>query len=157
MARKKSAHLLRILVEGISGYSPYRGGRLTYTKEYDPTPTISVDIITKMDLHRAIKILYERGELSKQEIKMLAFVMLDGRLSRRDISAMLQKDEGIYIDQRTISRKLDSAYLKIAKFLGHEYLDERVFKMIAKKMGRPSPYILNDDEIISIQQRFERI
>jgi len=157
MARKKSAHLTRILVEGISTYSAYKGAKLGYARDYDPTPQISLDLVTKMDLTRAIKILYDRGELSEQEIKMLAYVMLDGRLSRRDISAMIQEQEGVYVDQRTISRKLESAYFKIGKFLGWEYSDSRVFQMIAKKKGYPEPFILSDDEIDQAQQTFERV
>ncbi len=157
MARKKSAHLTRILVEGLSTYSAYKASKLGYARERDPIPQISLDLVTKMDLERAIKILYERGELSEQEIKMLAYVSLDGRLSRRDISAMIQEQEGIYVDQRTISRKLESAYYKIAKFLGWEYSDSRVFQMIAKKKQYPEPYILSDDEIDEAQQIFERV
>jgi hypothetical protein len=146
-----------MLIEGISSYSPYRGGRLSYTREYDPNPMIIVDPITKMDIHRAIKALYERKELSKQEVKMIMFVMMDGRLSRRDISAMIQEEEGIYIDQRTISRRLESAYSKISKFLGFEYSDSRMFQMVAKKIGKPYPYILNEEEIEKCQQTWERV
>jgi len=155
--KKKSAHLTRMLIEGISAYSPYKGGRLAYVREYDADPQIVIDVITKMDIHRAIKILYERKELSKQEAKMLMFVMLDGRLSRRDISAMIQAEEGTYVDQRTISRRLESAYWKISKFLGFEYSDSRMFQIMAKKIGKPYPYILNDDEIDKAQQIWERV
>jgi hypothetical protein len=116
-----------------------------------------VDLISTIDIRRAIKDLWDRGELSKQEIQMLLYVMADGRLSRRDISAMLQKDEGLYIDQRTISRRLESAYFKIAKYLGFEYADGRIYRMIAKKRGRPYPYILSDQEISDIQMIWERI
>jgi hypothetical protein len=154
---KKSSHLTRVLIEGISNYSPYKGGRLTYVREYDPDPQIAIDVTTKMDIHRAIKILYERKELSPQEVKMLMFVMMDGRLSRRDISAMIMAEEGTYIDQRTISRRLESAYYKIGKFLGFEYSDNRMFQMIAKRMDKPYPYILNDEEIQKAQQTWERI
>lgn len=157
MARKRSAHLTRLLVEGVSSYSPYRGGKLNYVKEYDPNPTINVDVITKMDLERAIKILYQRGELSKQEVQMLYYVSLDGRLSRRDISAMILEQEGTFVDQRTVSRRLESAYQKISKFLGFEYQDVRVFQIAAKKMGKMYPYILDDGEIEEIQARWERI
>lgn len=157
MARKRSAHLTRQLIEGMSSFSPYKGARLNYTREYDPTPMINVDIITKMDIERAIKILWQRKELSEQEIKMLQYVMLDGRLSRRDISAMIQAEEGTYVDQRTISRRLESAYYKISKFLGFEYADTRLYQMIAKRMGKPYPYILEDDEIEAIQQIWERV
>lgn len=155
--RKKSAHLTRILIEGISGYSPYKGGRLAYVREYDPAPMIAVDLTTKIDISRAIKILYKRGELNKQEIQMLGYVMSDGRLSRRDISAMIQKEEGYYVDQRTISRRLESAYFKISKFLGFEYSDGRIFKMIAKKLDYPPPYLLSDEEIEKYQQIMERV
>lgn len=157
MARKRSAHLLRQLVEGMSSYSPYRGAKLRYAREYDPTPTINVDITTKMDIDRAIKILWYRKELSEQEVKMLFYVMLDGRLSRRDISAMIKENEGLYVDQRTISRRLESAYYKLSKYLGFEYSDNRLYQMIAKKMGKPYPYILNDDEITEVQQKWERV
>lgn len=155
--RKRSAHLTRVLIEGMSSFSPYKGGRLSYVREYDPSPMINVDLVTHMDIMRAIKTLYRRGELSKQEIQMLSYVMLDGRLSRRDISAMIEKDTGFYVDQRTISRRLETAYLKIAKFLGFEYSDSRVFKIAARKMGKPYPYILSDDEIDKMQQIWERI
>lgn len=155
--RKKSAHLTRTLIEGISAYSPYKGARLSYIREYDPLPQISIDLTVKMDIQRAIKILYQRGELSEQEVKMLWYVMLDGRLSRRDISAMIQAEEGVYVDQRTISRRLESAYLKISKFLGFEYSDSRMFQMVAKRMGKPYPYILNYDEIDKAQQTWERV
>lgn len=155
--KKNSAHLTRILIEGISTFSEYKGAKLNYHRDYDPTPQINVDLTTKMDIEQAIKILHRRGELSDQEVQMLSYVMLDGRLSRRDISAMIQEQEGYYINQRTISKKLETAYAKIAKFLGWEYSDARVFKMIAKKMDRPEPYILNDDEIEIIQQKWERI
>jgi hypothetical protein len=157
MARKKSAHLTRVLIEGISNFSPYRGGRLSYVREYDPTPMIQMDLATKMDIDRAIKILYRRGELSKQEIQMLRFVMSDGRLSRRDISAMIEKEEGYYVDQRTISRRLESAYLKISRFLGFDYSDGRVFKLVAKKLGYPPPYLLSDEEMEKYQQIMERV
>lgn len=157
MARKRSAHLTRTLIEGMSSFSPYKGARLNYTREYDPAPTINVDITIKMDIERAIKILWQRKELSEQEIKMLQYVMLDGRLSRRDISAMIQAEEGMYVDQRTISRRLESAYFKISKFLGFEYSDSRLYQMIAKRMGKPYPYILDDEEIESIQQIWERV
>lgn len=156
--RKRSAHLTRLLVEGMSSYSPYRGGRLNYVKDWDePNPTINVDLVSKMDLERAIKILFERGELSKQEVQMLAYVSLDGRLSRRDISAMIFEQEGTFVDQRTVSRRLESAYQKIAKFLGFEYQDTRVFQIAAKKLGKMYPYILTDEEIEEIQTRWERI
>jgi hypothetical protein len=157
MPRKKSAHLTRLIVEGISNYSAYKGGRLNYIRDYDPDPMINVDLTAKMDIERAISILYARKELSKQEVQMLSYVMMDGRLSRRDISKMIQEYEGYYVDQRTISRRLESAYAKIAKFLGFEYSDSRIFKMAAKQIGRPYPYILNDDEIDKYQQIMERI
>jgi len=157
MSRKKSAHLTRQIIEGMSSYSPYKGAKLNYTREYDPTPTINVDLTMKMDIDRAIKILWQRKELSNQEIKMLRYVIMDGRLSRRDISAMIHTEEGLYVDQRTISRRLESAYLKISKFLGFEYSDSRMYQMIAKRMGKPYPYILDDDEITSIQQIWERV
>lgn len=155
--RKKSAHLTRVLIEGISNFSPFKGGRLSYVRDYDPAPMINVDLTTKLDIERAIKILFKRGELSKQEIQMLRYVMSDGRLSRRDISAMIQKEEGYYVDQRTISRRLESAYFKIGRFLGFEYSDGRIFKMIAKKLGYPAPYLLSDEEIEKFQQIMERV
>lgn len=155
--RKKSAHLTRLLIEGISNYSAYKGGKLSYTREYDPSPMINVDLVSKMDIDRAIKILYERKELSKQEVEMLQIVMLDGRLSRRDISAMVKEEFGYDIDQRTVSRRLGSAYWKIQRFLGFEYSDGRVFKMVAKQKGYPAPYILSDDEIDKAQTIMERI
>jgi len=154
---KRSAHLTRLTIEGISSFSAYKGGRLNYIRDYDPDPTINVDLTAKMDVERAIKILYERGELTKQEVQMLFYVMLDGRLSRRDISKMIQDHEGYYVDQRTISRRLDSAYGKISKFLGYEYSDGRVFKMVAKAWGRPHPYILSDEEIDKVQTVMERV
>ena len=138
-------------------YSPYRGARLMYNREYDPVPQVNIDIITKIDIDYAVEKLWKRGELTKQEAQMLFYVMLDGRLSRRDISAMIQKQEGTYVDQRTISRRLGSAYLKIAKELGFEYSDSRLFQMIAKKMGKPEPYILSDEEIDKVQQIMERV
>ena len=155
--RKKSSHLTRVLIEGISNFSPYKGGRLSYVREYDPTPMINVDLTTKIDIERAIDILFKRGELNKQEIQMLNYVMSDGRLSRRDISAMIEKEEGYYVDQRTISRRLESAYLKISRFLGFEYSDGRIFKMIARKLGYPPPYLLSDEEIEKYQQIMERV
>lgn len=126
-------------------------------REYDPSPMINVDLITKIDIDRAIKVLYQRGELSDQEIQMLQYVMLDGRLSRRDISAMIEKEQGYYVDQRTVSRRLETAYQKISKFLGFEYSDARLFKMVAKRLDRPPPYILSDDEIDKVQQTMERV
>lgn len=155
--RKRSAHLTRLMIEGVSNYSAYKGGRLNYVRDYDPDPNINIDLTTKMDIDRAIKILYERKELSLQEIQMLRYVMADGRLSRRDISKMIQEEEGYYVDQRTISRRLESAYGKIAKFLGFEYSDSRIFKMVAKQWGRPYPYILSDDEIDKVQTIMERV
>lgn len=154
---KKSAHLTRQIIEGMYNYSPYKGGTLTASREYDPTPQIMVDLISRIDIHRAIKILWEREELSEQEVKMLLYVLSDGRLSRRDISKMIQEEEGIYVDQRTISRRLESAYYKISKFLGFEYSDSRVFRMVAKKKNYPYPYILSDAEIDGIQAIWERI
>lgn len=155
--KKRSAHLTRVLIEGISNFSPYKGGRLSYVREYDSQPMIQIDLATKMDIERAIKILYKRRELTKQEIQMLRYVMSDGRLSRRDISAMIEKDEGFYVDQRTISRRLESAYLKISKFLGFDYADGRLFKMVAKQRGYPPPYLLSDEEIEEVQQICERV
>lgn len=154
---KRSAHLTRTIIEGLYSYSPYKGGQLTYKSEYDPQPQISVDLISRIDIHRAIEVLWQRKELSEQEVKMLLYVLADGRLSRRDISAMIQKEEGYYVDQRTISRRLDSAYNKIARFLGFEFSDQRLFKAIAKKRQRPYPYILSDQEIADIQAVWERI
>ena len=145
------------MIEGVSNFSPYKGGRLSYVREYDPAPMINVDLTTKIDIERAIDILFKRGELNKQEIQMLNYVMSDGRLSRRDISAMIEKEEGYYVDQRTISRRLESAYLKISRFLGFEYSDGRIFKMIAKKLGYPPPYLLSDEEIEKFQQIMERV
>jgi hypothetical protein len=145
------------MVEGISNYSPYKGGRLNYIREYDPDPNINIDLTTKIDIDRAITTLYQRKELSDQELQMLRYVMADGRLSRRDISKMIQQEEGYYVDQRTISRRLESAYGKIAKFLGFEYSDSRIFKMVAKQMDRPYPYILSDEEIDKVQQIMERV
>lgn len=155
--RKRSAHLTRLIVEGISSYSEYKGAKLLYTREYDPSPNINVDLVARMDIDRAIKALYGRGELSAQEVQMLKYVQMDGRLSRRDISWMIQQEEGYYVNQRTVSRRLETAYFKIAKFLGHEYSDQRVFKMVAKKLGYPPPYILSDDEIDKYQQIWEKI
>jgi hypothetical protein len=155
--RKRSAHLTRVLIEGISNFSPYKGGRLLYTREYDPSPMINVDITTKMDIERAISILHGRKELSDQELKMLTYVMSDGRLSRRDISAMIKEDYNENVDQRTISRRLDSAYWKISRFLGFEYSDGRVFKLVARQRGYPPPYILSDDEIDKAQTIMERV
>jgi hypothetical protein len=88
---------------------------------------------------------------------MLLYVLSDGRLSRRDISAMIAKDEGVYVDQRTISRRLESAYYKISKFLGFEFSDQRLYRMVAKKRGHPYPYILSDQEIEQVQATWERI
>jgi hypothetical protein len=155
--RKRSSHLTRQLIEGMSSYSPYKSAKLNYAREYDPSPTINVDAITRLDIMRAIKILWDNKELSEQEVKMICYVMLDGRLSRRDISAMIKESDGVYVDQRTISRRLESAYSKISKFLGFEYKDERLFQMVAKRMGKPYPYILSDDEIVEVQQRWERV
>lgn len=167
MARKRSAHLCRVMVEGISSFSPYKGGKLNYVRDYDPNPITNVDLISKIDIERAIKILHEpkcdkpcdhpHGQISDQELLMLRYVALDGRLSRRDISKMIEKDMGYYVDQRTISRRLESAYLKIAKFLGWEFSDNRIFKMVARQKGYPNPYILNDDEIDQIQQIMEKV
>lgn len=159
MARRRSAHLMRIIIEGVSSYSPYRGGKISYRTEYDPNPTVNVDLITKMDVMRGIQALHKRGELSIQEIQMLAFVMADGRLSRRDISKLVEKELGYYVDQRTVSRRLDSAYWKLSKFLGFEYSDSRLFKLVAKEMGRRkgiNDYILSDDEIDEVQTICER-
>lgn len=155
--RKRSSHLTRIIIEGISNFSEYKGAKLLYQREYDPNPSINVDLTTKIDIERAIGILFYRGELSKQEVQMLHYVMLDGRLSRRDISAMIQAEEGYYVDQRTVSRRLETAYYKISRFLGYEYQDGRLFKMVAKKLGRPYPYILSDDEIEAYQSIMERV
>jgi len=111
-----------------------------------------------MDIERAISYLYKRGEITPQELMMLRYVMLDGRLSRRDISAMIREDnEGLYIDQRNISRRLESSYLKIQKFLGFDYSDSRLFKMIAKRQGAPEPYILSEEAIAKIQECWSRI
>lgn len=163
MGKRRSAHLTRTLVEGMSSFSAYKGSKLMYTREYDPSPTINVDLVTKIDLEIAIKELHRRGDLSDQEVLMLQYVALDGRLSRRDISSMIQKEQGYYVDQRTISRRLDSAYNKIARHLGFEYQDNRIFRMVAKKGApklniypKPSPYLLNDDEIDRVVQIMER-
>lgn len=161
---KRSAHLTRTMIEGISSFSEYKGGRLMYVREFDPSPMINVDLISKIDLTRAMKELFQRGELSRQEMQMLRYVMLDGRLSRRDISFMIQQEEGYYVDQRTISRRLESAYNKISRYLGFEYGDNRIFRMVAKK-GAPKlgidakcyPYILSDEEIDKIQAVMERV
>ena len=154
---KRSVHLTRMIIEGISRYSPYKGTKLGYVREYDTNPTIVTDLTTKMDIQRAIKILYKRKELSDQEILMLSYVILDGRLSRRDISKLIEKDSGFYINQRTVSRRLESAYIKIARFLGFEYGDGRIFKMVARQLGRPAPYLLNEDEIDKIIQIMEKV
>src|SRR5258706_8894208 len=108
--RKRSSHLTRLIIEGISSYSEYKGSKLLYSREYDPTPTTNVELVAKMDITRAIKILHENGELSDQEVQMLKYVQMDGRLSRRDISFMIQKDESVFVNQSTVSRRLDSAY-----------------------------------------------
>jgi len=158
MARKRSAHLTRVLIEGISTYSPYRGAKLNYARDnYESVPQISLDLTTKMDLEKAIRVLYHKGELSKQEVQMLRYVISDGRLSRRDISAMIQDHEGYYIGQRDVSRRLESAYWKISRFLGFEYSDSRMYQIIAKTMGKPYPFILEDDEIEAVQQAWEKI
>lgn len=70
---------------------------------------------------------------------------------------MIQKDEGYYIDQRTISRRLDNAYFRISKELGFEFADSRVFKMVAKQRGYPPPYILSEEEIDKVQQIMEKV
>jgi DNA mismatch repair ATPase MutS len=144
-------------VEGISSYSPYRAVSLGAVRGYDPTPVTNVDLTSKMDIEKAIAVLHKEGKLSDMEVLMLEYVKMDGRLSRRDISALLYDEQDIWINQRTISRKLDSAYQKIQKYLGFDYSDERVFKMIARKMNRPEPYILSDLEMEEIQQHWERI
>lgn len=169
--RKKSAHLTRLLLEGMSSFSEYKATRLNYVREYDPNPMINVDLVTKIDIEVAIKSLYKRGMLSNQELQMLRYVALDGRLSRRDISAMIEKDSGYHVDQRTISRRLESAYVKISKELGFEYSDSRMFQIVAKNCNlgvftsilnsslgsHPEPYILNDEEIEKVQQIWERV
>lgn len=156
--KRRSAHLTRLLIENIYTYSPYRGAKLNYIREeLEPNPQINVDTISKIDIDIAITALRKRKELSQQELQMLNYVMLDGRLSRRDISKMIAKEEGYYVDQRTISRRLESAYWKISKELGFEYSDNRMFQIVAKKMGRPEPYILNDDEIDKAQQQWEKV
>lgn len=157
MTRKRSAHLMRIIIEGSSGYSPYRGAQLAYQRDYDSNPMINVDLTSRIDVNRAIEILFKRGELSKQECLMLIYVMMDGRLSRRDISKIIEKEHGYFIDQRTISRRLETAYFKISKFLGFEYSDGRMFKMVARAKGHPDPYILNDEDIERTQQIWERV
>jgi len=163
MGKRRSAHLTRTYIEGMSSYSPYRGQKLLYTRDYDPSPMINVDLISKMDIESAIKELHKQGQLSEQEVLMLQYVALDGRLSRRDISKMIEKDLGFYVDQRTISRRLESAYFKIAKHLGFEYADSRIFRMVAKKGAdklnidpKPSPYILSDEEQDKVIQIMER-
>lgn len=163
MAKRKSAHLTRTLIEGISSYSPFKGQKLLYQRDYDPSPNVNVDLIAVMDLKRAMSILHKQGQLSDQEMLMLSYVMLDGRLSRRDISKMIEKEMGYYVDQRTISRRLESAYFKIAKYLGFEYTDNRIFRMVAKRGApkldiepKPAPYLLNDDEqekVITVMER----
>lgn len=163
MAKRKSAHLCRTYVEGMSSYSPYRGQKLLYIRDYDPSPMVNIDLTTKMDIESAIKILYQKKELSDQEVLMLQYVALDGRLSRRDISKMIEKEMGFYVDQRTISRRLESAYWKIQKELGFEYSDNRIFRMVAKKGAgkleigpKPAPYLLNDEEqdkVITVMER----
>jgi hypothetical protein len=155
--RKRSSHLTRVIIENFYTYSPYKGAKLNYARDYEPVPQVNVDLVLKMDIERAIKNLYKRKELSDDELKMLRYVAADGRLSRRDISAMIKAEEGIYVDQRTISRKLSSAYNKISKELGFEYSDSRMYQIIAKKMGRPEPYILSDEEIDKVQQLFEKV
>lgn len=155
--RKRSAHLTRMYIEGISNFSPYKGGRLSYVRDYDPDPMIQIDLTSKMDIERAIRILYNRKELTKQEVQMLLYVMSDGRLSRRDISVMIKEDYGYTVDQRTISRRLESAYWKIQRFLGSEYSDSKIFKMVAKSRGLPPPYILSDEDIDKCQQIMERV
>lgn len=157
MPRKRSAHLMRLLIENVYTYSPYKGAKLGYAREYESAPQVNVDLITKMDIEVAIRDLYERKELSKAELTMLHYVMLDGRLSRRDISAMIKLEVGEDVDQRTVSRRLGTAYLKISKYLGFEYSDSRVWQIMAKKMGHPEPYILNDEDIEKAQIIFERI
>lgn len=154
---KRSSHLTRIIIEGISNFSAYKGARLLYQREFDPDPNINVDLTTKIDIERAIDVLYKRKDLSDQEVQMLRYVMLDGRLSRRDISAMIEREEGYYVDQRTVSRRLETAYFKISRFLGYEYSDARLFKMVAKKLGYPPPYILSDEEIDKYTQIMERV
>lgn len=163
MAKRKSAHLTRTLIEGISSYSPYKGQKLLYQRDYDPSPNVNVDLIAVLDLKRAMTELHKQGELSDQEMLMLSYVMLDGRLSRRDISKMIEKEMGYYVDQRTISRRLESAYWKIQKYLGFEYADSRIFRMVAKKGAskldidpKPAPYLLNDEEqdkVITVMER----
>lgn len=155
--RRRSAHLTRVLIESVSSYSPYKGARLNYKRDYDTTPIVNVDLHTLIDIRIAIGTLYKRKELTNQEMLMLKYVMLDGRLSRRDISNMIQKDEGYYIDQRTISRRLDNAYFRISKELGFEFADSRVFKMVAKQRGYPPPYILSEEEIDKVQQIMEKV
>lgn len=163
MAKRRSAHLTRTYIEGMSAYSPYRGQKLLYQRDYDPNPMVNIDLTTKMDIEVAIKELYKEGQLSDQEILMLQYVALDGRLSRRDISKMIEKEMGYYVDQRTISRRLESAYFKIAKHLGFEYTDNRIFRMVAKRGApkldidpKPSPYVLNEieqDKVIQVMER----
>lgn len=163
MAKRRSSHLTRTLIEAISSYSPYRGQKLLYVRDYDPSPLVNVDLHSRMDLTKAMRVLYERQELSDQELLMLRYVMLDGRLSRRDISSMIEKDLGYYVDQRTVSRKLSSAYDKISRYLGFEYSDGRIFRMIARKGApklnidpKPAPYILSDEEIDKVIQIMEK-
>lgn len=155
--KKRSAHLTRMLIENVYTYSPYKGARLGYAREYDSGPAVNVDLITKMDIDQAITQLYREKELSKAEVMMLLYVMSDGRLSRRDISYLIKLETGEDVDQRTVSRRLGSAYLKISKRLGFEYSDSRVYQIMAKKMGKPEPYILDDEEIEKAQTLWERI
>lgn len=154
---KRSAHYVRLLTEGFSSYSPYHGAKLAYIKDTNDQEITNIALVEKIDLERAMTTLYRRGELTKQEVIMLCFVCLDGRLSRRDISALIEEEYGVYVDQRTISHKLESAYWKISRFLGFDYSDGRLFHMVARKLGRPEPYELTDEEIYAVQQEWERI
>jgi len=75
-------------------------------------PMINIDITIKMDVDRAIENLYKEGQLSKQECLMLFYVMLDGRLSRRDIFQTYRERARLLRGPAYISRRLESAYYK---------------------------------------------
>jgi hypothetical protein len=124
---------------------------------YDATPTVNVDLTAKMDIEKAISVLHKEGKLSDMEVLMLEYVKMDGRLSRQDIAVLLYDENDLWVDQRRVSEKLGKAYIKIQKYLGFEYSDERVFKMIARKMGRCEPYTLTDEEVEGVLDHWERI
>jgi len=82
----------------------------------------------KLDIDSAIECLSKCGVLSDVEIIVLAVT--------KEQYSLLAAGELVGVSKSTISRHLDRACKKIANYLGSEYQDKKILRLVEEKLCR---------------------